>query len=314
MSRILVVGSLNMDMLIQSPRLPKQGETLMGFRYTSKHGGKGANQAYAAAMMGNSVAMLGCVGKDRFGSSLLSQLREASVDTACIRVWPGRATGAAFVMTDSAGGNSIIVIPGANELCTASYIRQHEALFRETDCVLLQLEIPLEGVEAAVGLAKKYGKTVILNPAPAREDIPDTLLAAVDVLTPNETELALLSGCHTDTPEDAARAAETLLARGVGTVIVTLGAQGAMLVTPGQTKLLPTRRVKAVDSTGAGDCFNGVAAGLLADGKELEEAVRTANIAASISTTREGAMCSMPTREEVEAVRRQCSDAGEEVI
>lgn len=313
MSRVLVVGSLNMDMLIQAPRLPKQGETLLGHRYVSKHGGKGANQAYAAAMLGGSVVMLGCVGEDRFGSSLLSQLGKASVDTACIRAWPDRATGTAFVMTDSAGNNSIIVIPGANELCTAAYIRQHEVLFQQSDCVLLQLEIPLEGVEEAARLAKKYGKTVILNPAPARDDISDALLAAVDVLTPNETELALLAGCRTDTPEQVEQAARALLARGVGSVIVTLGAQGAMLVTPDLTKRFPTRRVKAVDSTGAGDCFNGVAASLLAAGKGLEEAVRMANIAASISTTREGAMCSMPTCEEIEAARRE-SSAGEEVV
>ena len=314
MSRVLVVGSLNMDMLIQSPRLPKPGETLLGCRYVSKHGGKGANQAYAAAMLGSSVVMLGCVGDDRFGSSLRSQLEAADVDTSCIRVCPDRATGTAFVMTDSAGSNSIIVIPGANELCTAAYVRQHEALFQQADCVLLQLEIPLEGVEEAVQLAKKHGKAVILNPAPARDDIPDALLAAADVLTPNETELALLSGCETDTPEQVERAARMLLVRGAGSVIVTLGAQGAMLVTPTQAKLIPTRRVNAVDSAGAGDCFNGVAAGLLATGEELEEAVRTANIAASISTTREGAMCSMPTREEIETALRESGAAGEEAI
>lgn len=312
MGQVLVVGSLNMDLLIQSPRLPKPGETLLGYRYVSKHGGKGANQAYAAAMLGSGVTMLGCVGNDRFGSLLISKLSEVAVDTEFIETQYDKATGTAFVMTDNAGNNSIIVIPGANELCTAEYIRRNESLFQRTDCVLLQLEIPLDGVTEAIRLAKKYGKKVILNPAPARSDIPDDILRLVDVLTPNETELALLTGADTDTLEATEHAGRILLERGVGSVVVTLGEVGAMLVSAERTCLIPARKVRAVDSTGAGDCFNGVIAALLAGGKEFEEAIKVANIAASISTTREGAMCSMPAQGEIEAAQRESSISGEE--
>lgn len=312
MGHVLVVGSLNMDMLIRSPRLPKPGETLLGCRYASKHGGKGANQAYAAAMLGSDVTMLGCVGNDRFGSLLISKLKEASVDTDFVEARHGKATGTAFVMTDDTGNNSIIVIPGANELCTAEYIHRSEHLFQRADCVLLQLEIPLDGVAEAIRTAKKHGKRVILNPAPARSDIPDELLRMVDVLTPNETELALLTGACTDTLEATERAARTLLEKGVGCVIVTLGKAGAMLVSAEHSRHIPARKVSAIDSTGAGDCFNGVIAALLAEGSGFEEAIKVANIAASISTTREGAMCSMPTREEVEAAQLDGGISGRE--
>lgn len=312
MGQVLVVGSLNMDLLIQSPRLPKPGETLLGCRYASKHGGKGANQAYAAAMLGSSVAMLGCVGDDRFGSSLIGKLQEAGVDTGFIGAQHEKTTGTAFVMTDSEGNNSIIVIPGANELCTAEYVHRNRELFQQADCVLLQLEIPIDGVIEGVRLAKEYGKRVILNPAPARSDIPADILCMVDVLTPNETELALLTGIDTDTTEKIEHAARILLEKGVGSVVVTLGEAGAMLVTAERTCLFPARRVKAIDSTGAGDCFNGVIAALLAVGTELEEAIRVANAAASISTTREGAMCSMPSQKEIETARRESGNCGEE--
>ncbi len=300
--RVLVIGSMNMDIVVGVDELPKKGETLMATRQVAySAGGKGGNQAMAAGMAGADTAMLACVGDDDFGSILRKKLESGGVDCSRVRAVKGIPTGQAFISVDSHGSNNIIVAAGANGEVSRSYIEQQDDLLKASDIVLMQMEIPFETVLYTAKRAHELGKTVILNPAPAPDDLPDGLLSCVDYLTPNETELAKLAGTQGD-PEDMAvieEGAGRILSRGVKQLIVTLGEKGILFVSPEEKKVYPTVKVEAVDTTGAGDCFNGAFAAALAEGKDIPAAVRFANAAASISVTRKGAQDAMPSREEI---------------
>ena len=301
MCNVLIVGSLNVDVAIKSGRLPLRGETVVGSNYENLPGGKGANQASAAANVGGKTTMLGCVGGDKYGSLMQSELQKAGIDTSRLLVHKSSPTGTAFVMTDDNGDNSIIVIPGANGFCSKEYLKENEDVFAQAKCALFQLEIPLETVQEGIKLAHQHGAMVILNPAPARTDIPDDIFGMVDLITPNETELSLLTGenCNDNSIETVEKAARKLLSKGVKNVIVTLGSNGALLVSENKCFQMAGEKVRAKDTTGAGDCFNGVLAVALAEGNNLIDAVTLANKAAAISVTRYGAFLTMPTREEL---------------
>ncbi len=295
MPEITVVGSLNLDATVRVPRLPLPGETVMGRGHAHDTGGKGANQAVAAARLGRRVEMVGMVGRDDAGNRLLAALDAAGVGTATVRRSPSLATGLALIMVDDAAENTIVVIPAANGALSPDDL--DSAVIGSAAVVLLQLEIPLETVEAAVGLAR--GK-VVLNPAPANP-LPASLLSRVDVLVPNRTELALLAGAEPPTTvEEAAVLARSL--SGPKGVVVTLGAEGALVVSAGQATYVPAPRVNAVDPTGAGDAFCAGLADALVDGADLVAATRWAVRCGAAAVTRRGAQASLPTRAEVEAL------------
>ncbi len=297
---ILVIGSLNMDLSISMDAMPVVGETILGNGLAYQAGGKGANQACAAGLLGGQVKMLGCVGQDEFGDRQVEGLKASGVDTSYIKRSKSQPTGTAVIYVDRRGNNSIVVIPGANRECGVQYLSSRRELFEWCGCIVLQMEIPDEAVLYAARLGRELGKTVILNPAPAPDSLPDELLSLVDYLTPNETELAKLSGSQGVDLESVKAGARTLIRRGVRRVIVTMGSQGALLVSGDSERMYPARKVAAVDTTAAGDCFNGAFAAALAEGKTEGEAVCFANAAAAIAVTREGAQSSIPTRAEVE--------------
>jgi ribokinase len=296
--RVVVVGSSNTDMVVRLPVLPAPGETVLGGDFYQAAGGKGANQAVAAARLGAEVRLVARVGDDSLGREAVRRFQAEGILTDAVVVDPQAASGVALIMVDSRGENMIAVASGANSRLTPAdveVVSEH----LPGSVLLVQLEIPMETVEHAVSLASRAGALVILNPAPARS-LPDPLLHRVSILTPNEGELAVLAGRPVHDLETARLAATSLLRRGVKTVIVTLGAQGALLVDSGGSRLEPARRVEAVDTTAAGDAFNGALAWALAGGAPLAEAVRLANRAASISVTRPGAQPSLATRRELE--------------
>jgi ribokinase len=303
MSDILVVGSANIDLVAEVPHLPGPGETVLGSRLSVHEGGKGANQAVAAARAGGSVAFLGCVGRDEHGGRLRHSLRAAGVETGGL-LEREETTGTALICVDAAGQNCIAVLPGANALLSPEQLRREEAAFGAARTLLLQLEIPLEAVAAAARMGAERGMLVILNPAPARP-LPASLLRDVGVLTPNETEAALLIGRPVAGREGAAAAAEALLALGPDTVVVTLGAEGAFLATrAGLRAHVAAFATVVVDTTAAGDVFNGALAVALTEGVALEPAVRFACAAAAISISRRGAQPSAPARAEIDALLR----------
>jgi len=301
MSNILVIGSLNADLVVRAPRFPAPGETISGEDLAIIPGGKGANQAVAAARQGAQVSMLGRVGSDSFGPTLTQNLQTNNVDTTHVYT-DASATGTAIIVVDASGQNSIVLSPGANGKVTLADVDAFP--FQEEKMLLLQLEIPLETVTHAASLARQNGLRVILNPAPARP-IPDSLLADVDILIPNESELQLLSGQSVTDTDSAKAAAHILLEKGVKTVIVTLGANGALLVTDEKTTHVSTFKVDVVDTTAAGDAFiSGLAAALL-KGKSLEEAVHYGNASGALAATKFGAQPSLPTQNEVEQLLRR---------
>jgi len=288
MVKIVVVGSSNTDMVVKVPHLPAPGETVLGGEFVMAPGGKGANQAVAAARLGAEVTLVACIGEDIFGEQAAAGFRREGIDTRYLTRHPQAASGVALIAVDPAGENSIAVAPGANMHLSPDDVRAAAATIQAADGLLLQLEVPLETALAAAELAHQAGVRVILNPAPAPPSPPPAqLLACVDVLTPNESEVLKLA----DTPLGIEGAARQALASGVGAVVVTLGAQGALLVAG--------FRVQAVDTTAAGDAFNGGLAVALAEGKPLAEAVRFANACGALATTRLGAQPSLPTAQQV---------------
>lgn len=302
MKRILVVGSLNMDFVINTDHMPKPGETIFGKTFFLVPGGKGANQAYAIGKLGGKVVMIGGIGTDEYGEMLINNLNSVGVSTEFIKRIPEGDTGKAFIIVDKTGENSIVVIRGANYLLDKAWLDNNEHLFNECDAVVLQLEIPLEIVSYAAELAKKKGKTVILDPAPAMPMILDTCLKNVDIIKPNETELAALTGMPADTQENIKTAAQELINRGVETVIVTMGEKGALLVQRNDAKFFPAEKVKAVDTTAAGDCFTASLA-LMLDKDNYEEAIRFATKVSALAVTRKGAQSSIPDRREIDGMK-----------
>lgn len=298
---ITVVGSLNMDLVARSPHIPQPGETIIGGELLTIPGGKGANQAVAAARLGAATAMVGKVGQDAFAAPLLQNLAEANIDHTFVRQDAAAATGAALIVVDDAGENSIVVTPGANHQLTPADVEGAEAIITTAKVLLLQLEIPLDAVIKAAQMARSHGVTVILNPAPAQA-LPPELLNAVDILIPNETETEILTGLPVGSPAEAELAAARLRQQGVTTIIMTLGAKGALLIVDGQSRLIPPFSVTPVDTTAAGDAFVGGLAVALAEGQPLPEAVRWGNAAGALAATKLGAQPSLPDRAVLQAM------------
>lgn len=299
--RIAVVGSLNVDFVLTMGRFPAPGETIVGRDFAVFPGGKGANQAYAAGRLGGLVAMVGQVGHDAYAGWLRQGLADTGVDVAGVRTDTTVSSGIALIAIDASGQNQIVIVPGSNGTFAPDRLPGH--LLGAAKFVLLQLEIPLETVQAAARLAKAAGATVILDPAPARP-LPDDLLRLVDYLTPNETELVTLTGGGHTGPMDRAEAARRARLLPVPNVIVKMGATGALWVQGPREHFWPAFAVTAVDSTAAGDAFNGAFAVALAEGQSVESAGRFAAAAAGYSVTRKGAQPSMPTRAEVDEMLR----------
>ncbi|HID21512.1 MAG TPA: ribokinase, partial [Planctomycetaceae bacterium] len=289
-AQVIVVGSSNTDMILQLDRIPRPGETILGGEFAMAAGGKGANQAVAAARAGAAVTFVARVGRDIFGDQAIAGFEKDGIDVTHVTRDPVAPSGVALIFVAGTGENSIGVASGANARLSPQDVRNAEGAFAsagKSGVVLMQLETPLETVEAGAELAAEYELRVILNPAPARE-LSDELLRRVSILTPNETEAELLTGVAVDDEEAAARAGKRLLDRGVDTVILTLGARGALVVTRGDQQRVPAFPVEPVDTTAAGDVFNGVLAVALAEGLDLPGAVRLAS-AAALSVTRLGA-------------------------
>lgn len=303
--RILVVGSINMDLVVRSSRLPVPGETLTGSSLSEIPGGKGANQAVAAARLGGRVAMIGRVGEDAFGTKLKTGLQAEGIDVSAVAVTADSSSGVAVIGVDDRGQNCITVVPGANGRLTAQDVEACVALFEECDVLLVQLEVPIETVVAAVSLAKQYNVRLILDPAPAVAELPDDLFA-VDVLCPNETEAGLLTGMPIDSVADAVAAAQSLQQRGVVNVIVTMGDQGVVLLNESeQVTQQPAIEVQAIDTTAAGDAFAAAVAVHLGERQSVVDAVRFGCAAGAIAASRTGAQPAMPSRDEVEALIRK---------
>ena len=296
---IVVIGSSNTDLIIRVPRIPRAGETLLGGEFMSAAGGKGANQAVGVARSGGKAALIARVGTDAFGDRAIDGLRRDGVDVTGVFRDKLAASGVALIFVARDGENSIAVAGGANARLSPADVNKAAGVIRAAALLVAQLETPLATVIAAAVVAVKAGVPVILNPAPARA-LPNRLLKLISILTPNETEAELLTGIKVTDEAAAARACAKLRARGVRTVILTLGSRGAYLADAGEQRLVPGFKVKAVDSTAAGDIFNGALSVALAERKPLRDAVRFANAAAALSVTRLGAQPSAPTRAEIE--------------
>jgi len=301
-AQVVVVGSLNMDLVARAPRLPVPGETLSGTAFTTVPGGKGANQAVASARLGAPTAMIGCVGDDAFGAQLTAGLRADGIDTSGVRVAAATASGVALIVVDGQGRNGIVVVPGANGLLSSDDVERQRGLLVAARLVVLQLETPLPTVLHAARTARALGRTVVLNPAPA-QPLPQELLACADFLVPNEVEAAALSGLPVGSVSEAMVAAERLRGGREACVLVTLGERGVVAATPDGTRHHPARPVAAVDSTAAGDTFIGGLCAALVTGRTLSDAIADAQEAAAISVTRAGAQPSIPFAHEVAARR-----------
>ncbi|WP_434577643.1 ribokinase [Pseudomonas sp. Z5-35] len=299
-AKVVVIGSLNMDLVTRAPRLPRGGETLIGVSFSTIPGGKGANQAVAAARLGAHVSMVGCVGGDAYGEQLRGALLAEGIDCQAVRVVEG-SSGVALIVVDDNSQNAIVIVAGANGALTAEVLDSVDEVLQRADVVICQLEVPDATVGHALKRARELGKIVILNPAPASHTLPADWYACVDYLIPNESEAAVLSGLAVDSLETAEAAATQLIAAGARKVIVTLGAQGLMFANGSSFEHFLAPRVKAVDTTAAGDTFVGGFAAALASGKNEIEAIRFGQVAAALSVTRAGAQPSIPSLQEVQA-------------
>ena len=299
MGKILVVGSLNVDMVMNVDHMPAEGETILCDGMTLVPGGKGANQACAAGRLGTDVAMLGAIGDDDYGALQLKSLSESGVEVGGLLKKEGQNTGTAFITVNKSGNNSIVVVPGANSAFRPEDIEANRELIEQCEIMILQLEIPLDTVCYAAKLAKSLGKTVILDPAPVPEHFPEELYEYVDIVKPNETELGMLTGIA-EAQKHLTEAAQVLKARGVKNVLVTLGGDG-VYINPesGEEIRIPACKVKVVDTTAAGDSFTAALAAMLLNGESLEAAAEFANRVSAIVVTRKGAQSSIPTIDEV---------------
>ena len=299
MPRIAVVGSVNVDMSLRLKRIPEPGETVIDGVFETVMGGKGANQAVAAARAGASVSLIARVGKDAFGTEAIGALEAEGIDTRCIYRDGTAATGVAMIFVDDLGENRIGVASGANFLLSAKDVIAAEQQIASADALLLQLEIPLDAVEAAAAIATAHKVPVILNPAPARA-LVNGLLNQVSIITPNKGELEMLTGITATDEQRMSEAVGQLRAKGVETVIVTLGSSGLIVASKDGSEHYAAFRVNAVDTTAAGDVFSGTLTVALAEGRPLADAARFANAAAALSVMRPGAQPSIPRRNEID--------------
>jgi ribokinase len=298
---IAVVGSINCDVIAYVERLPRPGETLVASAYRFGLGGKGANQAVAARRLGSTVSLIGRVGGDAFGQAVLDELRRFAVDTALVAVDPGGLTGMAMIHVAADGENTIAIVAGGNGALGQTELEQGRAALLSARVLLLQLEVPLETGLAAAAIVRAQGGLAVLDPAPAPAGgLQPQVLAAIDILTPNETETAALTGALPRTADDGIAAARALRQRGITTVIVKLGARGVAFSGPDAEGFEPPFKVAAIDSVAAGDCFNGALAHALDQGSDLAAAVRYAAAAGALSTTRKGAAAAAPSADEVQ--------------
>ena len=299
-AKVVVVGSLNMDLVARAQRLPRAGETLPGEAFFTAPGGKGANQAVAVARLGGSVAMVGNVGDDAHGQQLRKALEREGVDCQAVSVCEGVSSGVALITVDAASQNCIVIIPGGNGLLTPQSVQRFDKLLQAADVIICQLEVPAETVAWALARGHELGKRVILNPAPATGPLPSNWFGHIDYLTPNESEAEALTGITVTDQGSALRAGERLLQLGAGKVIITLGAQGALLVTAQGHQHFPAPVVQPVDTTAAGDTFVGGFAAALVRGLEEGEAIAFGQRAAALSVTRVGAQPSIPYLSELQ--------------
>lgn len=308
--RIVVVGSLNMDLVLRCHLLPQRGETVMGHGTKQIPGGKGGNQATAAARLGARVAMIGCVGDDVFGAALRSSLQREGIDVSNLKTVPDTGSGMALITVEDSGQNTIVVEPGANAMLSPADVLAAEQTIAAADLLLLQLEVPLPTNVAALDLARKHGVPVQLNPAPAPEALPPELWQS-DWLCPNETEAAKLTGQPIDSPATAVRAALQLSRMASGNALITLGENGLLLVTQGQCLQAGAFRIQPVDATAAGDACVAAWAVAIAEGRSIQDSVRFAAAAGAMTVSRHGASTSLPLRTEVERLLETQPEAGQ---
>lgn len=303
-AKLAVLGSINADHILNLAHFPRPGETVIGKQYQIAFGGKGANQAVAAGRAGADIAFIACVGADDIGERIRQQLQQDRIDTVPVETVADESTGVAMIFVNSEGENNIGIYSGANAALTPARVEHHQQVIANADALLMQLESPLESVLAAAKIARKQQTQVILNPAPATA-LSDELLALIDIITPNETEAEILTGIAVKSDEDAARAAQALHAKGIDTVLITLGRRGVWLSEQGNGVRIPGFSVQAIDTIAAGDTFNGAFITARLEGMAMHDAVRFAHAAAAIAVTRAGAQPSVPWRTEIDAFLQQ---------
>ena len=301
MKNICVIGSLNMDLVVNVDTMPKPGQTIIGSNFKEVPGGQGANQAVAMARLNGNVSMIGKVGEDGFGQTLINSLKNDKVDTTYIQTSKG-ATGVALITVDKNAQNSIVVSPGANFEVKEDDIDNNIEAIKNSDIVVLQLETPLNTIKYALNKAKELNKYTILNPAPAVK-LDDEIIKNVDLLTPNETELEIISGVSIETEEDIQKAAQIMLEKGVKELIVTLGSKGSLYINKEKSMFKKAYKVEAVDTTAAGDSYTGALAVALSQDKNIEDAMDFASKVGALSVLKEGAQSSLPTLEDVKNFR-----------
>lgn len=301
MKNICVIGSLNMDLVVNVDTMPKPGQTIIGSNFKEVPGGKGANQAVAMTRLNGNVSMIGKVGEDGFGQTLINSLKNDKVDTTYIQTSKG-ATGVALITVDKNAQNSIVVSPGANFEVKEDDIDNNIEVIKNSDIVVLQLETPLNTIKYALNKAKELNKYTILNPAPAVK-LDDEIIKNVDLLTPNETELEIISGVSIETEEDIQKAAQIMIEKGVKELIVTLGSKGSLYINKEKSMFKKAYKVEAVDTTAAGDSYTGALAVALSQDKNIEDAMDFASKVGALSVLKEGAQSSLPTLEDVKNFR-----------
>ena len=301
MKNICVIGSLNMDLVVNVDTMPKPGQTIIGSNFKEVPGGKGANQAVAMARLNGNVSMIGKVGEDGFGQTLINSLKNDKVDTTYVQTAKG-ATGVALITVDKNAQNSIVVSPGANFEVKEDDIDNNIEAIKNSDIVVLQLETPLNTIKYALNKAKELNKYTILNPAPAVK-LDDEIIKNVDLLTPNETELEIISGVSIETEEDIQKAAQIMIEKGVKELIVTLGSKGSLYINKEKSMFKKAYKVEAVDTTAAGDSYTGALAVALSQDKNIEDAMDFASKVGALSVLKEGAQSSLPTLEDVKNFR-----------
>lgn len=297
MKNLTVLGSINADHVISVPYFAKPGETLTGHSYHIAYGGKGANQAVAAARLGAKVSFIGCIGNDDIGRAMKSAFAQDGINTHSIKTIENEMTGIAMIQVAESGENSIVISAGANGHLDEAVVAEYQAEIAQAECLLMQLETPLPAIIQAAKIAKEKGTKVILNPAPAQA-LPYELLSLLDMITPNETEAEILTGVKVIDESSAQQAAQVFHQKGIEKVLITLGSKGVFVSENGVGQIVASFRVKAVDTTAAGDTFNGALVTAMLEDKPLNEAILFAHASAAISVTRKGAQPSIPTRQE----------------